>query len=56
MPDTALARKADAIAFDRNAEVFALMRDSAAVLRAKVRGALLPYRVTDRLRMPRYAA
>jgi len=30
--------------------------DSAAVLRAKVRGALLPYRVTDRLRMPRYAA
>jgi peptidoglycan/xylan/chitin deacetylase (PgdA/CDA1 family) len=30
--------------------------DSAAVLRAKVRGALLPYRVTDRLRKPRYAA
>ncbi|WP_081991392.1 serine O-acetyltransferase [Inquilinus limosus] len=35
MPDTALARKADAagsFAFDRNAEVFALMRDSAAIL------------------------
>jgi peptidoglycan/xylan/chitin deacetylase (PgdA/CDA1 family) len=30
--------------------------DSAAVLRAKVRGALLPYRVTDRLRKPRRAA
>ncbi len=58
----AMAVSTDLGLADAASDLFRLPRieanplDSAAVLRAKVRGALLPYRVTDRLRKPRRAA